>query len=55
MLALPIAAMLLAGQVAKGLGAVRFAADELAMLTSECCDDDGQLTAMTAVFRDFAA
>jgi hypothetical protein len=55
MLAIPIAALVEAASVAKGLGTVRFAVDELSMLTSECCDDTGPLAPMTNVFRAFVS
>ena len=55
MLSLPLASLVYASAVAKGLRAVRIATEELAVLTSECRDDAGPLTQMASFFRDFAA
>lgn len=54
MLALPLNALVELGKRVKGIGGVRISTDELAMMTSECCDDAGPLSQMVALFEEFS-
>ncbi|MBX3445101.1 MAG: hypothetical protein KF774_22065 [Planctomyces sp.] len=54
MLALPLKVIGEAVAVVRGSGAVRFAHNELSMLSSSCCDDAGPIAQMATMFKTFA-